>query len=75
MHAPPSAPAQWLTPEEFAELAGISRAHCFNLIRRGQIRSAKLGRSRRIPAAALDELCSGGTPSRQADDVETAVEL
>ena len=47
------------TVEEVAEMLGISRAHVFNLMNAGQIRSVKLGRSRRIPADALRELMGG----------------
>lgn len=44
------------TVEEAAEMLGISRAHAYNLVSDGTIRSVKLGRSRRIPADALSEL-------------------
>jgi excisionase family DNA binding protein len=44
-----------LTVEEGAKQARISRATMFALIRDGEIRSVKIGRSRRIPATALQE--------------------
>jgi excisionase family DNA binding protein len=36
------------SPDEIAELTGCSRQHIYNLMSRGELRSVKLGRSRRI---------------------------
>jgi len=44
------------TIPEAAEALGVSRAHVYNLIREGRLRSVKFGRSRRIPATALAEM-------------------
>ncbi len=44
-----------LRPEEAAQLVGIGRTQMFGLIRRGEVLSVKVGRSRRIPVAALRE--------------------
>lgn len=44
------------SPSEAAAALGVSRQHIFNLIARGEIRSALIGRSRRIPATELDRL-------------------
>ncbi|GIF16203.1 hypothetical protein Ate01nite_62350 [Actinoplanes teichomyceticus] len=44
-----------LTVEEGAKQASISRAKMFALIKAGEVRSIKIGRSRRIPAIALEE--------------------
>jgi len=45
-----------LTVEAAAQRLSISRVRVYDMIRTGQIRSVKLGRSRRIPVAALEEL-------------------
>jgi excisionase family DNA binding protein len=44
-----------LTVEESAKQTRMSRAKMFELLKAGEIRSVKIGRSRRIPVAALDE--------------------
>lgn len=43
------------TPAEAAEALAIGRTRLYALLRSGEIRSIKLGTSRRIPAAALAE--------------------
>ena len=40
-------------PEEGAKIIGIQRTTMFDLLRRGEIESVKLGRLRRIPRDAL----------------------
>jgi excisionase family DNA binding protein len=42
-----------LTPEEAAEVLGLSRCTVYDLIRLRAIVSVKIGRARRIPAAAV----------------------
>jgi len=44
------------TTTEAAEALRVSRAHVYSLIERGELRSIKLGKSRRITAEALAEL-------------------
>ncbi len=44
-----------LTPEQAAEQLGISRAQIYRLIKAKQIRTAKIGKLRRISPAALQE--------------------
>jgi excisionase family DNA binding protein len=44
-----------LTPEEAAECLRIHRSTVYDLIRLGVLRSVKIGRARRIPAAAVRE--------------------
>jgi excisionase family DNA binding protein len=44
-----------LTPEETAERLRISRTVLYELIRRNEIESIKLGRSRRIPVSAVED--------------------
>jgi excisionase family DNA binding protein len=41
------------TPREVAQLLGISRSSLYELLRRGEIASVRIGRSRRVPRAAL----------------------
>lgn len=41
-------------PEEAAELLGTSRSRVFELLATGELTSVKIGRSRRVPAGALD---------------------
>lgn len=43
------------TPEEVAEILKIGRTKVYELLRRGVIRSVKVGALRRVPASALDE--------------------
>ena len=43
------------TPEEAAKALAISRALVYDLVNRGEIRSLKIGASRRITPTALDE--------------------
>jgi excisionase family DNA binding protein len=43
-----------LRPEEGAEAIGVSRAKFYELMSRGEIRSIKVGRSRRVPLAELN---------------------
>lgn len=56
-----------LTVEESAKQARISRTKMFELIKSGEIRSVKIGRSRRVPAAALaayvDQLLAEQSPA------------
>ncbi len=40
-------------PEEAAEALGVSRARLYELMTRGDIRSVKIGASRRVPADDL----------------------
>lgn len=47
--------ALMLTPEQAAEALAISRSGLYGLIRRGALRTVKIGTSRRVPAAALTE--------------------
>lgn len=47
------------SPAELAEALGVTRAHIHNLIRRGELRSIKLGRSRLIPADVVQDLLDG----------------
>jgi len=51
----PNPPLAYTTTEA-AEALRVSRAHIYHLIERGQLRSVKFGKSRRIPADALAEL-------------------
>jgi excisionase family DNA binding protein len=44
-----------LTIEDACERLSIGRSHLYDYLMDGSIRSIKLGKSRRIPAAALDE--------------------
>lgn len=41
------------TPNEAAERLGMSRTHLYKLLDRGEIEHDRVGRDRRIPAAAL----------------------
>jgi len=52
----PSAQAKLLlTVAEAASVLGISRSILYELLLKGEIRSIKIGRSRRIPFVALEE--------------------
>lgn len=43
-----------LTPEEAAARLGIGRTKVFDLIANGRLKSVSIGRSRRVPTAALE---------------------
>lgn len=59
MTSTPSAPVLdgrlLYTPEDAAAILSLTRTRMYDLMRAGQLRSVKLGRSRRIPADALGE--------------------
>ena len=42
-----------LTPTEAAELLGVGRTTVYELLNAGRLESVRIGRSRRIPRAAL----------------------
>ena len=44
-----------LRPEEAAQVLRVSRTRVFELIRTGELRSLKIGHSRRVSATALAE--------------------
>jgi excisionase family DNA binding protein len=48
-----------LRPEEVAQALGVGRTMVFELIRTGELRSVKIGKSRRIPIAAVREYVDG----------------
>jgi excisionase family DNA binding protein len=52
---PEGPPRLLLTVEEAADCIGICRANMFKLIRRGEVKSVKVGRLRRVTPAALEE--------------------
>ena len=48
-----------LRPEEVAAMLGIGRSIVFELLRSGELRSVKIGKSRRIPTVAVYEYVDG----------------
>ena len=44
-----------LTVDEAAQRLGVARSHLYKYVLSGELPSVKLGRSRRIPASALQE--------------------
>lgn len=46
---------QVLTVEDLARILAISKNTAYDLVRSGKIRSVKIGRTYRIPKAALEE--------------------
>jgi excisionase family DNA binding protein len=48
-----------LRPEEVARSLAIGRTAVFELIRTGELRSVKIGKSRRVPVDAVTEYVSG----------------
>jgi excisionase family DNA binding protein len=47
------------SPEDLMRLLGLGRARVFELLRRQEIRSIKVGRMRKVSARALSEYVSG----------------
>jgi excisionase family DNA binding protein len=45
-------------PEEAADALGVSRARLYELMARGDVRSVKIGASRRVPAVDLEAYVS-----------------
>ncbi len=43
-----------VTPEEAAEMLKVGRTKIYALMQRGELRSVRIGKSRRIPRAALE---------------------
>lgn len=56
------------TPAEVAEILKIGQTKVYELLQRGEIRSRKIGKLRRIPAAAIDEFLE----RQDADEIEAA---
>jgi excisionase family DNA binding protein len=50
-----------LSPAEAAHALGICRATIYNLIRRGDLKVSKIGRSTRIPVSEIERLIADGT--------------
>jgi excisionase family DNA binding protein len=48
-----------LRPEEAAEALSIGRSTVFHLMRSGELRSVKIGKSRRVPVDAVTEYVAG----------------
>jgi excisionase family DNA binding protein len=48
-----------LRPEEVARALGVGRTLVFELIRTGELRSVKIGKSRRMPTEAMREYVAG----------------
>lgn len=46
------------SPTEFAAIFGWSRAHVYNMIRRGELRAGKIGGTPRISASEVERLRS-----------------
>jgi excisionase family DNA binding protein len=44
-----------LRPEEVAQALGVGRSTVFQLMRSGELRSVKIGKSRRVPVDAVTE--------------------
>jgi excisionase family DNA binding protein len=45
----------WLTPEQAVEYSGIGRTRLYRFLTTGELRSAKLGKTRHIRRSDLDE--------------------
>lgn len=58
---PPAAVVELLTVEQAAERASIGRSLAYALIRRGELRSVKIGRRRLVPADAIAALAGPET--------------
>lgn len=56
-----------VTVEEAGELLGISRAHAYELVRRGELPSLRLGRRIVVPVGRLRAMVDGEAPDRVAE--------
>ena len=68
-----SAPTLLLSPEEAAQLLGLSRSRVYELLRDAELPSIKIGRLRRIPRQAVHAYVAG--LMRSDDSAAQAVEL
>ena len=50
-----------LCPEEVAELLGVGRSRVYDLMRKRELLSVRIGKSRRVPTAAVEEYVKGLT--------------
>lgn len=57
-----------LTPEEAAEVLSLGRTKVYQLIGDGTLRSVRIGKCRRIPAAALADLVEQLADGRDRTD-------
>ena len=57
-----------LTPEEAADLLKIGRTKIYALIQRGELRSIRIDKSRRIPYAALEAFVEAKLDAAGTDD-------
>jgi excisionase family DNA binding protein len=57
----PAANSRVWTVSEAAVLLGVSRAHAYELVARGQLRHVRLGRRVVVPKRAVDELLEDRT--------------
>jgi excisionase family DNA binding protein len=54
-------PPRLIRVEDAAKLLNIGRSAVYDLIRYGRLRSVKIGKSRRIPREAVDEVIAALT--------------
>jgi excisionase family DNA binding protein len=59
-----------LTPEETAETLSIGRTKVYELLALGVLRSVQIGKSRRIPVAAVHELVDRLSEEPGTDDLD-----
>jgi excisionase family DNA binding protein len=59
--AQPSAP-RFLTVAEVAEMARVSRMTVYRMVHAGELPAIRVGKSFRVPQAAVDEMLSEGLP-------------
>lgn len=57
-----------LTPEEAAEVLSLGRTKVYQLIGDGTLRSVRIGKCRRVPAAALADLVEQLADGRDRTD-------
>jgi excisionase family DNA binding protein len=53
-----TAPAHLLTVTEACDVLGISRPTLYALMNRGELKTLKIGKLRRVPSAEIDRLIS-----------------
>ena len=61
-----------LSVDEAARRISCGRSHLYELLRRGEIQSVRLGRSRRIPVAALVRFVEERLEADKLDEQEGA---
>jgi len=66
------APPRFMTVAEVAEVTRVSRMTVYRMVHAGELPAVRVGRSFRVPEAAVQQLIAAGLPVEQAEGQEGA---